>query len=99
FSGSDQTIGVGAVAWSSGRLQCYVQQGGWWMIGASLAWDGNSTGRRIMAVETWTGTDPGVNQGTRIIGAEQVSSNGWTAQNGSTVAYLEANTNVRLYCY
>lgn len=70
---------------------------GLWMVGASLAWSSNATGRRVMAVETWTGTDPGVNSGETIILSEAATGpGGRIVINGQTIVNLEANTNVRL---
>lgn len=98
---SPQVIVSGTVMWPTSNLEARVQQAGWWMVGASLTWESGATNRRIMAVETWTGTDPGVGNGTRIIVDENnpVANPNRPTHNANTVINLEANTNIRLIAW
>ena len=101
---SDAAPGLSGVAlpWSTSTgYTPRVSSTGWWMVGASLSWASGATNRRIMAVETWTGTDPGVSNGTRIIVDENnpVANPNRPTHNANTVINLEANTNIRLIAW
>ncbi|WP_249225507.1 hypothetical protein [Nocardioides alcanivorans] len=90
---------AGSVTLGTG-MTAVLQTAGWWDVSAALSFAGNAGGRRIMVVEMWTGTDPGIGNATTLIraeGAPGVSS--FVALNGSTSEELAAGTNLRLLAY
>lgn len=76
-----------------------ITKGGVYRLHAQVVWDGSwptSPVRCIVRIETWTGSDPGVGNGTQIAYAEQGASNGvFVALNCETQRLFAANDKVR----